>query len=731
MEVPSKSVTYVDGIPHIQWTMAEVEQMNIKEDLQLAVVGKFAHGWLDMEDLREAIPKQCNIKGRLTLIYDVNFKIDEETTKTMAWISFPNLLPTFFGQESLFAIATAVGKPLQLDQATINKTRPSCAKVRVLVDLAASLPKSVIMKGHDLNNCRLLHNEVVEEAPVDNIQENEESYHPPLVHNLQKGRAKILSSGRIVGDPGAWKVVRDRRGMQNLEQQQLEHHKQQQLVTFNKYRALDNYTTTELGKFSNSKDSIIEVPDATPSDSTNPVEEKMDFNKEHENITNQSLIKENDCDTTPCKQQQETATDMVKSHESDSEQIMGNKEQRPSNFTLEKNMENQQHQEETMNMVIENAICKVAFIESSGQQWQDKDTSTNNMALVEYPTIVAQENEVIVSPMKVLHDIVSHSIGTSPQLQNQQSQWQNCASNTEEVDSHSIGFAPPQAETQQVQQQSNSSSTEEVDSHSLGFVPPQAKTQQSSSTNTVEGSYDEDDKNEAETPIKSNKSGRKGKNNGTSVGNLPIRTRSRRDIVVDAAQHITLKVKDTTSNKTFFATLIYAKCDSGQRVALWEDIYQLYNSMVLPWIIGGDFNVVSNAEEKLGGLDVQPADVDDFANCIGDCDFIEVSFRGSPFTWWNGRAASDCIFERLDRVLINHEFQNWFNHTKVEHLSRTGSDHAPMLLNCEESVNWPVATPDDADNPFFLLQREIKEAKICTHFMEQRRLWCYFQAIDN
>ncbi|WMV35181.1 hypothetical protein MTR67_028566 [Solanum verrucosum] len=360
----------------------------MKEDLQLAVVGKFAHGWLDMEDLREAIPKQCNIKGNCkiglfrnkhilirlfskedyinliskgafyitckegysylmrTLIYDVNFKIDEETTKTMAWISFPNLLPTFFGQESLFAIATAVGKPLQLDQATVNKTRPSCTKVRVLVDLAASLPKSVIMKvidevtgsvktetitvkydyipkyclecrmqGHDLHNCRLLHNEVVEEAPVDNIQENEESYHPPLVHNLQKGRAKILSSGRIVGDPGAWKVVRDRRGMQNLEQKQLQHHKQQQLVTFNKYRALDNYTTTELGEFSNSKDSIIEVPDATPSNSTNPVEEKMDFNKEHENITNQSLIKENDCDTTPCKQQQETATDMVKSHE--------------------------------------------------------------------------------------------------------------------------------------------------------------------------------------------------------------------------------------------------------------------------------------------------------------------------------------------------------------------------------------------------------------------------------
>ncbi|KAH0661241.1 hypothetical protein KY284_026172 [Solanum tuberosum] len=27
--------------------------------------------------------------------------------------------------------------------------------------------------------------------------------------------------------------------------------------------------------------------------------------------------------------------------------------------------------------------------------------------------------------------------------------------------------------------------------------------------------------------------------------------------------------------------------------------------------------------------------------------------------------------------------QDWFNHTEVEHLPRTGSDHAPMLLQCE------------------------------------------------
>lgn len=94
----------------------------------------------------------------------------------------------FFGKDSLFSLATAVGKPLQLDQATINQSRPSCAKVRVLVDLAANLPKAMVvnvldeatgelktdkitikydyipkycseckLQGHDKNNCRILH----------------------------------------------------------------------------------------------------------------------------------------------------------------------------------------------------------------------------------------------------------------------------------------------------------------------------------------------------------------------------------------------------------------------------------------------------------------------------------------------------------------------------------------------------------------------------------------------
>lgn len=61
----------------------------------------------------------------------------------MGWISFPNLLPTFFIGKSLFSLVTTVGKPIHLDMSTINKNRPSCVRTKVQVDLTMNLPKYI------------------------------------------------------------------------------------------------------------------------------------------------------------------------------------------------------------------------------------------------------------------------------------------------------------------------------------------------------------------------------------------------------------------------------------------------------------------------------------------------------------------------------------------------------------------------------------------------------------
>ncbi|XP_015168652.1 uncharacterized protein [Solanum tuberosum] len=71
------------------------------------------------------------------------FNSEEETSTTIAWISFPSLPPNFFGKEAVFSLAAAVGKPIQVDMATRNQTRPSCARVKVEVDLLREFPKHI------------------------------------------------------------------------------------------------------------------------------------------------------------------------------------------------------------------------------------------------------------------------------------------------------------------------------------------------------------------------------------------------------------------------------------------------------------------------------------------------------------------------------------------------------------------------------------------------------------
>lgn len=75
-----------------------------------------------------------------TLKWELLFNPEEETTTAIAWISFSSLPPNFFGKEIIFSMAKAIGKPLQVDIIK-NKTRPSCTRVKVEVDLLGNFPK--------------------------------------------------------------------------------------------------------------------------------------------------------------------------------------------------------------------------------------------------------------------------------------------------------------------------------------------------------------------------------------------------------------------------------------------------------------------------------------------------------------------------------------------------------------------------------------------------------------
>lgn len=69
-----------------------------------------------------------------------------------------------------------------------------------------------------------------------------------------------------------------------------------------------------------------------------------------------------------------------------------------------------------------------------------------------------------------------------------------------------------------------------------------------------------------------------------------------------------------------------------------------------------------------------------------------VNFNGSPSTWWNGTIDNQCIFKRLDRYVMSQACMVKFGIVEAEHLARTGSDHAPMLLTCGQQ-NHSIRRP--------------------------------------
>ncbi|PKU83800.1 hypothetical protein MA16_Dca010893 [Dendrobium catenatum] len=68
---------------------------------------------------------------------------------------------------------------------------------------------------------------------------------------------------------------------------------------------------------------------------------------------------------------------------------------------------------------------------------------------------------------------------------------------------------------------------------------------------------------------------------------------------------------------------------------------------------------------------------------ISTCDLHDIGFFGNAYTWSRGN-----LWQRLDRVLFNHDWIANFHMTHVEHLSRAASDHASLLLTINANKSY-------------------------------------------
>ncbi|WMV13660.1 hypothetical protein MTR67_007045, partial [Solanum verrucosum] len=158
---------------------------------------------------------------------------------------------------------------------------------------------------------------------------------------------------------------------------------------------------------------------------------------------------------------------------------------------------------------------------------------------------------------------------------------------------------------------------------------------------------------------------------------------------------------------TYINTFVYAKCKDYLRRHLWERILHFADTNnVIPWRTVGDFNVITDLDEKLGGIPYNMRKSLEFIGVIEACGLMDLGFNGPKFTWSNQRGINFRIWKRLDRAMVNDKWLQHMPHTSITHLPSVGSDHCPLLMEmntrAENHIKYFKFLNFWADQPSFL-----------------------------
>ncbi|XP_027120639.2 uncharacterized protein [Coffea arabica] len=160
-----------------------------------------------------------------------------------------------------------------------------------------------------------------------------------------------------------------------------------------------------------------------------------------------------------------------------------------------------------------------------------------------------------------------------------------------------------------------------------------------------------------------------------------LRNKQKGLVVGESPQHVSVRLShDHVPGSHLVVSFVHARCTPVERCELWEGLMR-DNPGSAAWIVGGDFNVILDAEEKKGGRAFTPGEAMEFRQFINEANLTDVGFSGARFTWCNNRHGRARIWKRLDRILVNEGFFDTGMSLAVSHLARESSDHAPLLLS--------------------------------------------------
>jgi exonuclease III len=123
---------------------------------------------------------------------------------------------------------------------------------------------------------------------------------------------------------------------------------------------------------------------------------------------------------------------------------------------------------------------------------------------------------------------------------------------------------------------------------------------------------------------------------------------------------------------------VYGAAQDRYKPSFLDEPVRICENETLPLLVGGDFNIIRRKEEK-NNENFHARWPFIFNTIIESLDLREIALSGRQFTWANRRSTP--TYEKLDRILARVEVEQKFPLLNVRALTRSGSDHTPLLLD--------------------------------------------------
>eukprot|EP00253_Pinus_taeda_P033435 PITA_33435 len=127
----------------------------------------------------------------------------------------------------------------------------------------------------------------------------------------------------------------------------------------------------------------------------------------------------------------------------------------------------------------------------------------------------------------------------------------------------------------------------------------------------------------------------------------------------------------------------------------WRDKASCWNTITTDLLsvqgrnifLGGDLNLIRNADEKLGGNFYADPSRDSLETIIQTHNLVDIPPQNGRFTWSNKRIGNSNIKERLDRILVQEGIVASFPNIKSKIIQGYTSDHKPVVLTLDKGRN--------------------------------------------